>query len=63
MRVECKFDDKDQVIKYNNILVIENGYTYQEVMVRICDSDGHEIVSTQVDGNKLIKAIQNAMNV
>lgn len=63
MRVECKFDDKDQVIKYNNILIIENGCVYDEVMVRICDSDGHEIVSTQVDGNKLIKAIQNAMNV
>ena len=61
--MECKFDDKDQVIKYNNILVIENGCLYEEVTVRICDSDGHEIASTQVDGNKLIKAIQNAMNV
>ena len=63
MKVQCIFDDKDHVARFNNILTVSNGCIVDEVVIQILDSDGKDMVSTAVDGNALIKAIQNAMNV
>lgn len=63
MKVNCVFDDKDFVIMHNNKLIISNGVIYGEVMIKIISTDGEEEAVTAVDGNMLIKAIQNAMNI
>ena len=62
MKVNCIFDDVDFVHRYDNYLIIANGITQHEVLIKILSMDGEEEVVTAVDGNELIKAIQNAMN-
>ena len=61
--MECKFDSKDHVVRFNNILTISNSCIVDEVMIRILTVSGEVKAETAVDGNELIKAIQNAMNV
>lgn len=61
--MQCIFDDKDHVIRFNNRLVISNGCIVDEVVIQILDTNGKDIVSTAVDGKELIKAVENAMNV
>jgi len=63
MKVECKFDGRDHVVRFNNVLTISNGCIVDEVMIRILTISGEVEAETAVDGNELIKAIQNAMNV
>ena len=63
MKVECKFDGRDHIVKFNNVLTISNGHIINEVVVRILTVSGEVEAETAVDGNELIKAIQNAMNV
>ena len=63
MKVQCKFDDKYHIVRFNNVLVVENGYIVGEVALKITTVSGEEEAMTIVDGKELIKAIENAMNV
>ena len=62
MTVKCTFDSEDDVIRNGNILEIENDPMPGMVIVSILDKNGKLEDQSVVDGMKLIKAIQNAMN-
>ena len=62
MTTKCTFDSEDDVIRNGNILEIENDPMPGMVIVSILDKNGKLEDQSVVDGMKLIKAIQNAMN-
>ena len=62
MKVECWFDSDEYIIRNNNILTIESDSCYRQVKVIIRNKDGGTENTTVVDGDELIKAVQNAMN-
>ena len=62
MTIKCTFDSEDDVIRNNNMLEIENSNMPGMVIVSILNKNGGRETESVVDGMKLIKAIQNAMN-
>ena len=62
MMVKCTFDSETDVTRNNNILQVKNCSTFGMVNVQILTVNGEIEEESVVNGDELIRAVQNAMN-